>query len=144
MKHASNSPVTTAAAEVRLALLGAWVTASLVAAAVLLAAAAVPAQVALRLAPRCVWKAHHGRDCPGCGMTRALLLAARGRCAEAMRTNRASLPVFGLLVVNELLCAMAARRWMRRRSSRGRDANDGITPETKKPHRKQETAYASA
>jgi hypothetical protein len=44
--------------------------------------------------PLCAVKALTGLDCPGCGMTRAFLLIAHGRVAEAAAAHPASLPAF--------------------------------------------------
>jgi hypothetical protein len=57
--------------------------------------------------PLCLVKALTGRDCPGCGMTRAFLLIGHGRFAAATAMHPASLPAY--LIVAALALTGAAR-----------------------------------
>ena len=44
----------------------------------------------------CLFHAVTGMNCPGCGMTRALVAAFQGRWADAARLHPLSLPLIGL------------------------------------------------
>ena len=44
--------------------------------------------------PFCLVKTLTGLDCPGCGMTRAFLFISRGRFADAVALNPASIPAY--------------------------------------------------
>ena len=44
--------------------------------------------------PLCLFKWLTGRDCPGCGMTRAFLLIGHGRLADAVVMHPASVPAY--------------------------------------------------
>lgn len=53
----------------------------------------------------CVFKRVFLLDCPGCGLTRAFLLIPRGRFADALHFNVASLPLyffFAYLLVQQI------------------------------------------
>lgn len=63
-----------------------------------------PATVAA-LAPRCQWKEKYGRECALCGMTTSFLLISKGRLNDALRHNRAGIPLYAALVWNECLAA---------------------------------------
>lgn len=75
-------------------------------AAVLVAAALLPVDWRSPL-PLCLVKAVSGRDCPGCGMTRAFLLMAHGRPGDAFAMHPASGPAF--LVVAGMAATGACR-----------------------------------
>ena len=55
----------------------------------------------------------HDTPCIMCGMTRSFILIARGDFAQAQASNGLALPLFGFLLVNELLvvAAIANRVW---------------------------------
>ena len=62
------------------------------------------------IAPVCERKARSGRECALCGMTTAFLSISEGRLDRASRSNRASLPLYGLFATNELLFLCCWRR----------------------------------
>jgi len=78
----------------------------LVPAAVLAAALLLPAGWESPV-PLCLVKGLTGRDCPGCGMTRAFLLIGHGRLADAAAMHPASIPAF--LVVAGMALAGVVR-----------------------------------
>ncbi len=59
---------------------------------------------------QCVFHALTGFECPGCGMTRALLLASQLQWSEAWRMNPLLLPLLAV-------CAAGAARGIARRIS---------------------------
>jgi hypothetical protein len=75
-------------------------------AAVLLLAALLPASFSTPF-PLCAVKAFAGFDCPGCGMTRAFVLIAHGRVAEATALH--PLAPLAFLIVAGMAVAGAVR-----------------------------------
>jgi hypothetical protein len=91
--------------EVRLSFFIAWMVLSAAVLGVLLAPLVLPSTTIQRLAPQCQWKVRYNRDCPMCGMTTSFILICRGKFKQASAGNRASIPLFSILVANEL-CAI--------------------------------------
>jgi hypothetical protein len=67
------------------------------AAAALLVAWLAPAAWLDRFPSLCLFRNLTGWECPGCGMTRAILCLLRGDLAAALHYNRLALIVFPLL-----------------------------------------------
>jgi len=65
--------------------------------------------------PLCAVNALTGRECPGCGMTRAFLLVGHGRLREASAVHPAAVPAF--LIVAGLAAAGIIRAARGRRRS---------------------------
>ena len=81
--------------------------------------AAVAALVALHFSPRtglglplCMFRQLTGLPCPGCGLTRSLIVLAHGDLATAARMHPAGFPLFLLLLALALL-ALAPAAWRR-------------------------------
>lgn len=77
------------------------------------------------LTPTCPTKRFFGVECPTCGMTRAFASLSRGQWGDAMRYNRASPWVYGLMwmgmawgAANSLRSLREARRAERRSTIR--------------------------
>lgn len=62
-------------------------------AAVLVAATMLPVRWESPV-PLCLVKGLTGRDCPGCGMTRAFLCIGHGRFADAVAMHPGSIPAY--------------------------------------------------
>jgi hypothetical protein len=88
--------------EVRLSFFIAWMVISAVVFAVLLAPVILPSATIQRLTPQCEWKVRYGKECPMCGMTTSFILICRGKFKEASAANKASIPLFSILVANEI------------------------------------------
>lgn len=73
--------------------------ASLPLAAVVLAPFLLPADVIYEFAPEC--EAETTGESPLCGLTTAYIMVGHGFVNEAWRENRASLPLFSVLLWNE-------------------------------------------
>jgi len=68
-----------------------------VAVGMVVVAALVPPTVLERLPTLCLFRNLTGWECPGCGMTRAILSLLRGDLATALHYNRMVVLVFPLL-----------------------------------------------
>jgi len=53
--------------------------------------------------PRCEWKVKYNKECPFCGMTTGFLLISKGRFSEASESNRLSLFLYSIFVINEIV-----------------------------------------
>ena len=62
----------------------------------LTASALFPARQAEQLPSLCPFHHFTGRDCPGCGMSRAFILISHGQIRRAYRMNKMSIPVYAL------------------------------------------------
>jgi Protein of unknown function (DUF2752) len=80
----------------------AWIIATLVATATLLAPGILSASQISRITPQCERKAKTGQPCFFCGMTTAFIDISHGRLREAERANRASIPLYAGLACNGL------------------------------------------
>lgn len=100
---------------VRRALLLAWLCLSGALLPVLLSPWLLPEATLFELAGRCKTGHAGGRTCPLCGMTRAFLLISRGQLDQAKRLNRASVPLYGGMVANDLLAAATSIFLVRRK-----------------------------
>ena len=92
-----------------------WAVLSVAILLVLLIPFAVPYSRLAEALPRCARQRRGGQRCSFCGLTRGFYALAAGRPGRAQRHNRLSLPLAGLLLVNELVCvaALARRRRLR-------------------------------
>lgn len=52
--------------------------------------------------PKCEWKEKYNKECSLCGMTRSFILISKGEIVEADKTNKFSLYLYVLFVVNEI------------------------------------------
>lgn len=86
------------AQQARNALILAWLIASLPLAAIVLAPFLLPADVIYEFAPEC--EAEVAGESPLCGLTTAYIMIGHGLVNEAWKENRASLPLFSVLVWN--------------------------------------------
>lgn len=102
------------AADLRAALLAAWLALSAAAGVAALAALAAPEQAVLEAAARCETPGGHHSACALCGMTHAFLALREGRFREAGEANAASLLLFPLLALNEALAGIVCIGRMRR------------------------------
>jgi Protein of unknown function (DUF2752) len=93
------------------ALLIVWIILSAGALLILMLPFLLPPAPLLALAGRLAIR--HDTPCIMCGMTRSFILIARGDLAQAQASNGLALPLFGFLLVNELLvaAAVASRVW---------------------------------
>jgi hypothetical protein len=80
-----------------------WLILTLLSVPVVVAPFVLPGEAISRWAPVCERKAKSGQECLLCGMTTAFLLIGEGECQEASHHNRASLPLFFVLLGNQLL-----------------------------------------
>lgn len=95
------------------ALVFVWFALSLIAGATVLAAFALPPEVAHGIFPVCESVAHSGRSCPACGLTTAFLDIAHARWQDAHRANAAAIPLFALFSLNSPLALLAVARRIR-------------------------------
>lgn len=93
----------TPASHVRTALVISWLILTLLSVPVVVAPFVLPAKTISGWTPVCERKAKTGQECLLCGMTRAFLLLGEGRFQDASHHNRASVPLFFLLLGNQLL-----------------------------------------
>lgn len=93
----------TTARRFRLAALIAWLILTVLSVPVVAAPFLLPATTIARWTPVCQRKARSGQECLLCGMTRAFLLIGQGNPREATHANRGSLPLFLVLLSNQLL-----------------------------------------
>ena len=105
-------PLSIPAAELRAALLLAWLALSAGLGVAALAALTAPEQAVLAAAARCETPGGHARACALCGLTHAFLALRKGELREARQANAASLPLFSIFALNEALMAFV---WIRRR-----------------------------
>ncbi len=94
------------AADLRAALLLAWLALSAAAGVAALAALAAPEQAVLEAAARCETPGGHRQACALCGMTHAFLALRKGRIREAGEANAASVLLFPSLALNEALAGI--------------------------------------
>jgi hypothetical protein len=100
--------------DVRRSLLIVWLVVGSVVAVVLTTPFVVQEESVLHLSPTCEWQARYDRPCVLCGMTRAFLAISRGRLDEARTANRASVPLWlGLLVNESVLAGFLSARLVR-------------------------------
>ena len=103
----------------KLALLIAWLGASVVMLLCLVAPLVVADDWILDNAPTCWRQAQYGESCSICGMTRAFVLISGGELARARVTNSLSIPVWAVFLINSVLfllfvaarVAWRAERW---------------------------------
>lgn len=93
------------AADLRMALLAAWLILSLALGIALAAALVMPAEQVLALAARCEIPGGHSEPCALCGMTRAFIALRQGDVRGAREANAASTVLFPLLGLNEAAAA---------------------------------------
>jgi len=93
----------TSASHVRTALVISWLILTLLSIPAVAAPFVLPGDTISRWTPVCERKAKTGQECLLCGMTRAFLLIGEGRFQDASHHNRASVPLFFLLLGNQLL-----------------------------------------
>ncbi len=55
--------------------------------------------------PKCEWKVKYNKECFLCGMTRSFMLISKGDVVKASKTNKFSLSLYMLFVVNEIAVA---------------------------------------
>jgi len=92
----------TSASHVRTALVISWLILTLLSIPVVAAPFVLPAKTISHWTPVCERKAKSGEECLLCGMTRAFLLLGEGRLQEASLHNHASVPLFLVLLGNQL------------------------------------------
>jgi hypothetical protein len=80
-----------------------WIVLSVAVLCALTAPAVLPPQLVRDISPTCQSLLRTGRPCPLCGMTEAFISITHGRLAQALEANRASLLLYALFVVNELV-----------------------------------------
>lgn len=80
-----------------------WIIISSALILVLLSPFALPRETLLQSVPTCEWKAKYNRECILCGMSTAFILLSEGRVSEARETNDASLPLYSLMCLNEIV-----------------------------------------
>jgi hypothetical protein len=97
--------------EVRLSFFIAWMVISAVVFGILLAPLILPSATIQRLEPQCEGKVRHGKECPMCGMTTSFILICRGKFKEASAANKASIPLFSILVANEICATLLLGRF---------------------------------
>ena len=97
--------------EVKLSFFIAWMVISVVVFGVLLAPIILPGATIRRLEPRCEWKVRYKKECPMCGMSTSFIFICCGKLKEASAANRASLPLFLILVANEICAILLLRRF---------------------------------
>jgi hypothetical protein len=102
------------AADLRAALLLAWLALSAAAGVAALAALTAPEQAVLEAAARCETPGGHRQACALCGMTHAFLALRKGRFREAGEANAASLLLFPSLALNEALAGIVLVLRMKR------------------------------
>jgi len=100
----------TSASNVRTAFVIAWLILALLSIPVVAAPFVLPSQTISRWTPVCERKAKSGEECLLCGMTRAFLLIGEGRLQEASLRNHASVPLFLVLLGNQLLAVWFVSR----------------------------------
>lgn len=104
------------AADLRRALLAAWLILSLASGIALTAALVMPAEQVLSLAARCEIPGGHRSPCALCGMTHAFVALRELNLRVAAQANAASPLLFSLLGLNEAAAAaVVIFRWKRRR-----------------------------
>jgi len=99
----------------RRAFVASWLIVTAVTAAMLAAPLLLSARTLTALTPRCYWKARYNRECVLCGMTTAFVHISAGELDEASRSNRASVPLYGGMLVNVCGAALFLLRSRRRR-----------------------------
>ena len=55
-----------------------------------------------RFKPKCEWKEKYNKECPFCGMTRSFILISEGKISKADRTNKFSIYLYTLFIINEI------------------------------------------
>jgi hypothetical protein len=99
--------------EVKAGLRISWYVMGALILAILIVPAVVSAERIYAAAPRCEWKTKYGRECFMCGMTTAFVEISRGRPGDAQRSNRGSVPLYSVLVMNEAALALRLGRRLR-------------------------------
>ena len=87
-----------------------WLVLSLIVLAALAAPFALGERRLVQVVPVCEWKARYNRECPFCGMTTSFLAISSGRLGDARRANRAGVPLYLLLISNEVCALLFLRR----------------------------------
>ncbi|HWR49844.1 MAG TPA: DUF2752 domain-containing protein [Bryobacteraceae bacterium] len=88
--------------QLRTALIAAWLAVAAILAPVLIAPFVLPADTIFAAVPVCEARAA-GHECSFCGMTTAFVMIGHGLLDDAYEANHASLPLFSVLVWNELV-----------------------------------------
>lgn len=100
-------------AQLRAALLLAWLVISAGLGAVATAALAMPDEAVLAAAARCEAPGGHRGACALCGMTHAFLSLREGDLRGAMQANAGSVALFPALALNEALAVFVLMRRMK-------------------------------
>lgn len=93
-------------AQLRVALLAAWLILSLTAGATAAAVCLLPEAEVLALAAWCEKPGGHTEPCPFCGLTHALLALRRGDMQAAREAHPGSLVLFAAGLLNEAAAAL--------------------------------------
>lgn len=101
-------------ADLRAALLLAWLALSAGLGVAAVAALTAPEEAVLEAAARCEIGGGHRSACALCGMTHAFLALRRGELREARQANAAGLVLFPSIALNEALAAFVLIRRMKR------------------------------
>ncbi|MEO0248149.1 MAG: DUF2752 domain-containing protein [candidate division WOR-3 bacterium] len=88
--------------EVKLSFLIVWLILSIGMLFVLVAPFALSADTIAALVPTCEWKVKYGRECSLCGMTTSFIQISHGNFKQSLLSNRASIPLYVVFVINEL------------------------------------------
>lgn len=98
--------------ELQRALNWSWGILSVVVLGLLVAPFVVPHPRLAAAAPRCEARARYGRECSLCGMTTAFLAISRAQFGRAHAANRGSLPLYSVLLANQVCWwIFLRRRW---------------------------------
>ena len=101
-------------AEWKQALRIVWLVVSAAAAGIFAASLPASAPLLNRVLPVCEAKARGESGCPLCGMTGAFQAISRGDWRDAARTNRGAMPLYSMLLLNQI----AAGAWVLARARR--------------------------
>jgi len=96
--------------ELDLALRAVWLIASFAILLILSAPFVLGARRVARIAPVCQSKLRDGTPCSFCGMTTSFIAISGGRFREAERSNRGSIPLYAVFVMNEIGILMFVRK----------------------------------
>ncbi len=75
----------------------------------------LPERSIYSIAPKCEWKTKYHKECILCGMTTAFIELSRGKINAAERSNRFSLCLYSIFVLNEFLACVYLGRKLRRK-----------------------------
>jgi hypothetical protein len=96
--------------EVRAGLRISWGVMGALILAILIAPWVLSAEQIRAAAPRCERQTKSGRECFMCGMTTAFVEISRGRLGDAQQSNRASVLLYSMFVINEAALALSLGR----------------------------------